>query len=59
LFEHTASGTQVTYEITYQLPEVFLGRKIDEKTRKELDDQIRSDARKTLTTLKAQIENPA
>ena len=57
-FEHTTTGTRVTYEITYQLPEVFLGRKIDEKTQKALDTQIRIDARKTLTTLKTQIENP-
>jgi uncharacterized membrane protein len=55
-FEHTASGTRVTYEITYNLPEVFLGRKLDEKTRQQLDDQIRSDARQTLENLKKHLE---
>ncbi|MFX1566465.1 MAG: SRPBCC family protein [Promethearchaeota archaeon] len=56
-FEHTASGTRVTYEITYTLPEVFLGRKLDEKTRQQLDDQIRSDARQTLENLKNHLES--
>jgi uncharacterized membrane protein len=55
-FEHTASGTQVTYEITYNLPEVFLGRKLDEKIRQQLDEQIRSDARLTLENLKTHFE---
>ena len=55
-FEHTASGTRVTYEIAYDLPEVFLGRKLDEKTRQQLDEQIRSDARLTLENLKTQFE---
>ncbi|MFX1510821.1 MAG: SRPBCC family protein [Promethearchaeota archaeon] len=56
-FEHTASGTRVTYKINYNLPEVFLGRKIDEKTRQQLDDQIRSDARQTLENLKNHLES--
>ncbi len=55
-FEHTARGTKVTYEIAYNLPEVFLGRKLDEKTRQQLDEQIRSDARLTLENLKLQFE---
>lgn len=55
-FEHTANGTQVTYQIAYELPEVFLGRKIDEKIRQQLDEQIRSDARQTLQNLKTQFE---
>jgi uncharacterized membrane protein len=55
-FEHTASGTRVTYEIAYDLPEVFLGRKLDEKIRQQLDKQIRSDARLTLENLKKQFE---
>ena len=55
-FEHTASGTRVTYEIAYNLPEVFLGRKLDEKTRQQLDEQIRSDARQTLENLKVHLE---
>ena len=55
-FEHTARGTQVTYEIAYNIPEVFLGRKLDEKTRQQLDEQIRSDARLTLENLKIQFE---
>lgn len=57
-FEHTALGTQVTYEISYDLPEAFLGRKLDEKTRKELDGQIRADTRQTLENLKASLEEP-
>ncbi len=55
-FEHTASGTRVTYGISYNLPEVFLGRKLDEKTRQQLDEQIRLDARQTLRNLKLQFE---
>lgn len=55
-FEHTANGTRVTYELSYQLPEVFLGRKIDEKIQTQLDEQIRSDARQTLTNLKEHLE---
>ncbi len=55
-FEHTASGTRVTYEIAYDLPKVFLGRKLDEKTRQQLDEQIRSDARQTLENLKTQVK---
>ncbi|MFX0168500.1 MAG: SRPBCC family protein [Candidatus Hodarchaeota archaeon] len=55
-FEHTASGTRVTYELAYNLPQEFLGRKIDEAIRKKLDDQIRTDARQTLQNLKQQIE---
>lgn len=55
-FEHTASGTRVTYQITYDLPEVFLGRKLDQKTRKQLDEQIRSDARQTLENLRTKFE---
>ena len=56
-FEHTASGTRVTYDIAYELPEVFLGRKLDEETRQALDEQIRLDARQTLQNLKKQFED--
>ena len=56
-FEHTGSGTRVTYEVAYDLPLVFLGRKIDETTRQQLDDKIRIDARQTLENLKNQVES--
>lgn len=56
-FEHTKTGTRVTYELAYELPQVFLGRKIDETVRKQLDDKIRADARQTLENLKDQIES--
>ncbi len=56
-FEHTANGTRVTYQISYELPQVFLGRKIDNKAIRQLDQQIRSDAKKTLSNLKAYFEN--
>jgi uncharacterized membrane protein len=55
-FEHTANGTRVTYELAYRLPEIFLGREIDEKTQTQLDEQIRSDARQTLKNLKQHLE---
>ncbi|MFW9831717.1 MAG: SRPBCC family protein [Candidatus Thorarchaeota archaeon] len=56
LFAHTSKGTQVTYEISYDLPAMFLGRKLDEKTRKTLDTQIRADAKQTLKNLKEHFE---
>jgi uncharacterized membrane protein len=56
-FEPTSKGTQVTYEVTYTLPEIFLGKQLDEKIRQQLDEQIRSDAKQTLTTLKTHLEN--
>jgi len=56
-FEHTGSGTRVTYELAYELPQVFLGRKIDETTRQQLDEKIRADARQTLENLKTEIES--
>lgn len=55
-FEPTANGTRVTYEIAYDLPEIFLGQKLDEADRQEIDDQIRVDAKKTLTNLKDHLE---
>ena len=55
-FEPTIKGTQVTYEISYELPDMFLGRKIDETTRKKLDIQIQADVSQTLTNLKDHLE---
>jgi len=55
-FEPTSTGTFVTYELTYTIPEVFLGRQIDEETRSKIDAQIRADAKQTLLNLKEQIE---
>jgi uncharacterized membrane protein len=55
-FEPTSHGTRVTYELSYDLPEVFLGRQIDETVRQQLDEQIRKDTRQTLTNLKGSLE---
>jgi len=55
-FEPTPTGTLVTYELTYAIPEIFLGRQIDEETKQRIDSQIRADAKQSLFNLKEQIE---
>ncbi|MFX1562571.1 MAG: SRPBCC family protein [Promethearchaeota archaeon] len=56
-FKPTSSGTHVTYEVYYLLPERFLGKQLDKAAQQKLDGQIKSDARQTLTNLKAHLEN--
>jgi uncharacterized membrane protein len=57
-FAATPHGTQVGYEILYTLPDVFLGRKINEAARRQIDKQIRADVKQSLAKLKSQMEGP-
>jgi uncharacterized membrane protein len=55
-FAATPRTTKVTYEIAYTLPDVFLGRKIAEASRRQIDKQIRADVKQSLTNLKTLLE---
>lgn len=55
-FVATARATKVTYEVAYTLPDVFLGRKISDSSRQQIEKQIRADARQSLVNLKSQVE---
>jgi uncharacterized membrane protein len=48
--------TKVTYGIEYILPDVFLGQKINEASRRQIDKQIHADAKQSLANLKSQVE---
>jgi len=55
-FAAGAGATKVTYEIAYTLPDVFLGRKITEASRRQIDKQIRADVKQSLTKLRTLLE---